>query len=316
MIEAKYTEGISSGELGNANGISPAVRLGQLRRLIQTKPIVRVLEAHNGLTGLIVENSKISEDGETCTFDAMWESSLTDSTAKGKPDIELVDFSSRVKTINEILEVTTKPIIVDGDTGGQIEHFKYHVRTLERLGVSAVIIEDKIGLKRNSLFGTDVAQEQDSIENFCEKISQGKKSLVSDQFMIIARIESLILKQGLDDAVERAKAYLGAGADGIMIHSREKSGQEIFDFCEVYQGLSNKKPLVVVPSAYSHVTEEQLQERGVQIVIYANHLLRSAYPAMIKTAESILKNKRAQEASDDHCISIKEVLNIIPQNAA
>lgn len=308
LIEVPYTKGISSTQLHNSLkeiGTTPEIRQKKLRRLIENKPIVRILEAHNGLTGIIAENVSY----ENNEFDGIWMSSLTDSTAKGKPDIELID---RYGTLNDVLEVTTKPIILDGDTGGKPEHFAFTVKTLERLGVSAVIIEDKVGLKKNSLFGTDVKQTQDSIEGFCKKIKVGKSSLVRNDFMIISRIESLILKAGLEDALKRAKAYIDAGVDGVMIHSKEEDPTEIFNFCDAYSKFDKKVPLVVVPSSYNSVTEDILIEKGANIVIYANHLLRSAYPAMVKTAESILKNKRSKEASDNYCMSIKEILNLIP----
>lgn len=317
LIEPKYTVGISSTDLISAvksRGITPGKRMKTLRRLINVKPIVRILEAHNGLTGLIVEKINIEKDGRKVEFDGIWESSLCDSTSKGKPDTELVDFTSRFHSIEEILEVTTKPIIVDGDTGGKIEHFKFRVKTLERLGVSAIIIEDKIGSKRNSLFGTEVEQHQDTIENFSNKISEGKKSLVTEDFMIIARIESLILKKGMEDAINRAKAYIAAGADGIMIHSKEKDGKEIIEFCIKFKEIETKVPLVVVPSTYSHLTEADLQNLGINVVIYANHLIRSAYPAMVSTAKTILENARAKEASDKYCMSIKEILTLIPED--
>ena len=316
LVEPKYTEGISSTDLitaVKARGITPGKRMKTLRRLIEVKPIVRILEAHNGLTGLIVENTSIVKNGKKVEFDGIWESSLTDSTAKGKPDTELVDFSSRFSTIEEILEVTTKPIIVDGDTGGRIEHFAFRVKTLERLGVSAIIIEDKVGDKRNSLFGTTVQQRQDTIENFSNKIYEGKKSQVTSDFMIIARVESLILKMGLKDALKRTKAYINAGANGIMIHSKEKDGKEIVKFCENYQKFNNRVPLFVVPSTYAHKREKELQDMGVNVVIYANHLIRSAYPAMINVAQSILKNNRALEASEKHCMSIKDIITLIPE---
>lgn len=317
LVEPKYTQGISSTDLISAvkaRGITPGKRIESLRRLIEVKPIVRILEAHNGLTGLIVEKTSIIKGGKKIEFDGIWESSLTDSTAKGKPDTELVDFTSRFFTIEEILEVTTKPIIVDGDTGGKIDHFKFRVKTLERLGVSAIIIEDKIGDKRNSLFGTAIPQEQDSVENFSKKIHCGKQSQITSDFMIIARIESLILQKGMPDALNRAKEYISAGADGIMIHSKEKNGEEIIEFCQKYNNFDFKVPLVVVPSTYSHMTESKLQKLGVNVVIYANHLLRSAYPAMVKTAQSILEKSRAQEASGDYCMPIKEVITLIPES--
>ena len=317
LVEPKYTAGSSSTDLINAVkalGITPGKRMKTLRRLIDAKPIIRILEAHNGLTGLIVEKTSIEKNGQKIEFDGIWESSLTDSTAKGKPDTELVDFSSRFSTIEEILEVTTKPIIVDGDTGGRIEHFKFRVKTLERLGVSAIIIEDKVGDKRNSLFGTTVPQEQDSIEHFSQKIHEGKRSQVTTDFMIIARVESLILQKGMADALKRAEAYIAAGADGIMIHSKKKDGKEIIEFCKKFQKFETKVPLVVVPSTYAHMTESKLQDLGVNVVIYANHLLRSAYPAMMDAAQSILKNKRAKEAADKYCMSIKDIITLIPED--
>lgn len=315
LVEVPYTEGISSTVLQKAMreiGTTPDIRRSRLRRLLQVKPILRFLDIHNALSGLIIENTTIQvAGGVTKEFDGMWGSSLTDSTAKGKPDIEAVDVSARMTSLNEVLEVTTKPIIYDGDTGGQPEHFVFTVRTLERLGVSAVIIEDKTGLKKNSLFGTDVKQTQDEIPAFCEKIRTGKRSQATDDFMIIARIESLILEKGMDDALERAKAYLDAGADGIMIHSRQTSPGEIFEFCRRYAQLPNRKTLVAVPSSYNMVTEKELADRGVNIVIYANHLLRSAYPAMVKTAQTILINERSAEC-DAELLPIKDILELIP----
>lgn len=314
LVEFPYTEGISSTQLHGSIkevGTTPDIRRRTLKRLIDAKPIVRIMEAHNGISGLIVEHAKSSKDGRTLEFDGMWGSSLTESTVKGKPDIEVVDISTRLSTLNEIFEVTTKPLIFDGDTGGKPEHFAFTVRSLERLGVSAVIIEDKVGLKKNSLFGNEVAQQQASIEDFCDKIRTGKASQVTADFMIIARIESLILEQGLEDAITRAKAYLAAGADGIMIHSRQKSPDEIYAFCEMYAALGADKPLVVVPSSFNEVYEHELQERGVKVVIYANQLLRAAYPSMMKVAESILHHGRSAESSE-LCMPIKEILDLIP----
>lgn len=315
LVELPYTAGISSAAIQKVLkeiGTTPDVRRGRLRRLLQVKPIVRFLDLHNALSGLIIENTVIEmPDGTKREFDGMWGSSLTDSTAKGKPDIEAVDVSARMTTLNEVLEVTTKPIIYDGDTGGLPEHFVFTVRTLERLGVSAVIIEDKTGLKKNSLFGNDVLQTQDEIPAFCEKIRMGKNAQATDDFMIIARIESLILDKGVDDAIERAKAYLDAGADGIMIHSRRKEPDEIFEFCDQYTKLENRKVLVAVPSSYNSVTEDELAAKGVNIVIYANHLLRSAYPAMLNTAKSILEHQRSAE-SDEYLLPIKDILELIP----
>ena len=316
LIEPAYTKDISSAKLNKGlkeMGITPEMRMKKLKRLIKAKPMIRILEAHNGLTGLIVENTKVEKDGKIEEFDGIWISSLTDSAAKGKPDIEYVDFTSRLNTINEILEVTTKPIILDGDSGGLTEHFTFMVKTLERLGVSAVIIEDKIGLKQNSLEENGNAQEQDSIQNFARKISEGKKSQVTDDFMIIARIESLITGKGLEDALNRAKAYINAGADCIMIHSKEKTPDEILEFCREYDKFENKIPLVAVPSTYSQISERELIEAGVDIVIYANHLIRSAFPAMVKTAESILLNQRAHEV-EEKCVPISTFLDLIKKN--
>lgn len=290
----------------------PEFRRKRLKQLIEITPIVKTIEAHSGLTGLIAEKTIVENNGELDQFDAMWVSSLCDSTAKGKPDIELVDMSSRLRTIDDIMEVTTKPIILDGDTGGLTEHFVYNVRTLERMGVSAVIIEDKTGLKKNSLFGTEVVQTQDSIENFCAKISAGKKVLRSDDFMIIARIESLILEQGMDDALNRAFAYVEAGADGIMIHSRKKSPDEILEFCDKFRAKDAKTPIVVVPTSFNSITEAELADHGVNIVIYANQLTRSAFPAMENTAKEILKNHRALEV-DDKLMPFKSIITLIDE---
>lgn len=291
----------------------PDIRRGRLKSLIEQKGMITCLEAHTGLTGLIVEKTAVMERGAIRQFDGMWVSSLCDSTVKGKPDTELVDFSSRMNTINDIMEVTTKPIILDGDTGGLAEHFVYMVRSLERVGVSAVIIEDKTGLKKNSLFGTEVAQEQDSIANFCHKIEQGKRAQKTKDFMLIARIESLILEQGLEDALVRARAYVGAGADGIMIHSRRKEPDEVFEFIERFRAENRHSVLVVVPTSYNSVYEEEFRTRGVNVVIYANHLIRSSYPAMCRTAESILRCHRAKEADEEYCMPIKKILSLIPE---
>ena len=314
LIEIPYTPGISSTKLIKAHkdlGTTPDLRRSQLRRLLNSKPLIRIIETHNGLSSLIVEELEIKDENGNHSFDGIWSSSLTDSTAKGMPDIEAVDPSSRASSVDQIFNVTTKPMIYDSDTGGKPEHFSYTVKNLERLGVSAVVIEDKIGLKKNSLFGTEVSQKQDSIENFCAKIRVGKNAQVSQDFMIISRCESLILDQGMDDAIKRCKAYLDAGADGIMIHSRKSDGKEILEFCEYYKEFGLGKPLVVVPSSFDKITEKEFEEAGVNIVIYANHMLRAAYPAMYKTAKSILENKRAFEARE-YCMSIKEILEVIP----
>lgn len=290
----------------------PEYRRKRLRRLIGMVPIVKTIEVHSGLTGLIAEKTIVAHNGELDQFDAMWISSLCDSTAKGKPDIELIDMSSRLRTIDDVMDVTTKPIILDGDTGGLIEHFVYHVRTLERMGVSAVIIEDKSGLKKNSLFGVDVEQTQDTVENFCAKIAAGKHAQCSEDFMIIARVESLILEKGMTDALERAFAYVQAGADGIMIHSRKDTPDEVLEFCDLFREKDKKTPIVAVPSSYSSVTERELTEHGVNIVIYANHLTRSAFPAMERAAKEILLHHRAYEVEKD-LMPIKSIINLIDE---
>lgn len=288
----------------------PEFRRGRLKKLLGMVPIVKTLEVHSGLTGLIAEKTVVEHDGGLDQFDAMWISSLCDSTAKGKPDIELVDMSSRIRTIDDVLDVTTKPIILDADTGGLIEHFVYNVRTLERMGVSAIIVEDKTGLKKNSLFGTDVVQTQDTVEHFCAKLRAGKKAQRTDDFMIIARIESLILEKGMDDALSRARAYVEAGADGIMIHSRKKDPVEVFAFCDKFREEFKEIPIVVVPTSYNQVTENELIEHGISVVIYANQLTRSAFPAMEGTAKSILAHHRAYEA-DKNLMPIKEIISLI-----
>ena len=315
VIEIPYTKGISSSSLKGAIdslGVTPQTRLAALRRLIAAKPIVRIIESHNGLTGLIAEHTSVDVNSEHREFDGMWASSLTDSTSKGKPDIEAVDLTTRLHDLNDTLEVTTKPVIFDGDTGGKVEHFVFTVRTLERLGISAVIIEDKVGLKQNSLFGTDAVQTQDSIEGFCHKIQEGKNAQITEDFMVIARIESLIAGKPVEDALERAFAYVAAGADGIMIHSKNKDGMDIKEFCQQFREKDAHTPIVAVPTTYNQYTEEELASWGINIVIYANHMLRSAYPAMVKCAERILETSRSLEASEEYCMPIKQILNLIP----
>ena len=290
----------------------PDIRRARLKKTLAMKGLITALEAHSGITGLIVEKTSVYQDGGTHQFDAMWVSSLCDSTAKGKPDIELVDMTSRFRTIDDIMQVTTKPIIFDGDTGGLTEHFVYTVRSLERMGVSMVIIEDKTGLKKNSLFGTEVVQTQDSIENFCEKIRAGKRAQKTLDFMICARIESLILEQGMEDALKRAFAFAEAGADAIMIHSRKKEPDEIFEFLEKFRAEDKTTPIVLVPTSFNSVYEEEWKERGANIIIYANQLTRTGFPAMQNAARTILEHHRAKEC-DASCMSIKEIITLIPE---
>ena len=317
LIEIPYTEGISSSKIKNIMnelGTTPGNRLSMLRRLLNAKDTVIISEVHTGLSGLINESTSVELNGKILQFDGMWSSSLTDSASKGMPDIEAVDITSRLQSINSILNVTTKPIIFDGDTGGIKEHFNFTVKSLERLGVSAVVIEDKIGLKKNSLFGTEVSQTQDSIENFQQKIISGKKAQITKDFMIIARIESLILQNGMDDALLRANKYIEAGVDGIMIHSTAKEPDEIFEFCEKFRNSHLLVPLMVVPSSFNKVKLEEWEKRSVNIVCYANHMLRSAYPAMLQTAQSILKHRRSFEADESALtMPIKEIINLIPE---
>jgi phosphoenolpyruvate phosphomutase len=315
LIEYPYSSNPKYQELDKMHRAElsmPDLRRGRLKKLINMKGLVTAIEAHSGITGLIAEKTTVLQDGKTYQFDAMWISSLCDSTAKGKPDIELVDMTSRFRTIDDIMEVTTKPIIFDGDTGGLTEHFIYTVRSLERMGVSMIIIEDKTGLKKNSLFGTEVQQTQDSIEHFCAKIAAGKKAQKTHDFMICARIESLILEKGMDDALTRAFAYVEAGADAIMIHSRKKDPAEIFEFIEKFRHKNNVTPIVVVPTSFNTVTEEEFKARGVNVVIYANQLTRTGFPAMQNAARTILEHHRAKEC-DDMCMPIKEIITLIPE---
>lgn len=314
VIEIPYTQGINSTELANnasVIGTTPDVRLKSLRRLIAAKPIVRIMEVHSGLSGLIIENIEVNKEDGIHRFDGMWSSSLTDSTNKGKPDIEAVDLTTRLQSLTDILECTTKPIIYDGDTGDITEHFVFTVRTLERNGVSAVIIEDKKGLKKNSLFGTEVKQELASEEEFSHKISEGKKAQVTKDFMIIARIEEIIAGRSVDEALTKAFACVKAGADGIMIHSKNKSGEDIKEFCQRFRQEYAKLPLVLVPTTYNQFTEKELASWGANVIIYANHMLRASYPAMVKVAETVLQAERSLEAND-LCMPIKQILELIP----
>ena len=314
LIEIPYFEGVSSTQLINKlmkNGVSPDFRVNSLKRLLQSKPYLRIADVHSGISGLILEHTTVEKNGNSTSFDGMWSSSLVDSTARGKPDNESVDLSTRIIGLQEVLEVTTKPIIFDGDTGGQIEHFAYNVKTLERNGISAVIIEDKIGLKRNSLYGNEVVQNLDDPIRFSDKIKAGIEVKNNENFMVIARIESLIVEAGMADALKRAQIYLEAGADGIMIHSRKKNADEIFEFMHEYSKWKTNKPLVLVPTTFNSVTEDELAENGANIIIHANHLLRASYPAMVRVTHSILKHGRTLEA-DSELMSIKEILNLVP----
>jgi len=314
LIEIPYTRGVSSNEMLSqiqALGTTPDIRRRTLKRLLTVKPISRFIEAHNPISALIAEHVTAQRNGKSCQFDGFWSSSLTDSTARGKPDIEAVEINSRLSNINDIFDVTTKPLIMDADTGGKLEHFELNVRSMERLGISATIIEDKIGLKKNSLFGNEVPQLQDEIEPFCEKIAAGRAARVSDDFMVIARIESLILEKGIADAVKRAQAYVGAGVDGIMIHSRQKTPDEVFEFAKIFKSEFPTTPLVCVPTSYNKVTEEELAAHGFNLVIYANHMMRAAYPAMQNAAMEILKNGRTAEI-ESSLMSINDVLELIP----
>ena len=314
VVEIPYTQGINSSALAeNASsiGTTPDVRRAALRRLIAAKPIVRIMEAHSGLSGLIIENAEVTKDDGVHRFDGMWSSSLTDSTSKGKPDIEAVDLTTRMQSLTDILECTTKPIIYDGDTGDIAEHFVFTVRTLERNGISAVIIEDKKGLKKNSLFGTEVKQELASEEEFCHKISEGKKAQVTKDFMIIARIEEIIAGYSVEEALKKAFAAVKAGADGVMIHSKDKSGMDIKEFCQKFRAEYKSVPIVLVPTTYNQFTEKELSEWGANVIIYANHMLRASYPAMKKCAETILEAERSLEVND-LCMPIKQILELIP----
>ena len=314
LIEIPYTKGISSDAITkfhNLSLVTPDSRRGMFRRLLEIKKISRFIEAHSPISALIGENISITKKGKKLTFDGFWSSSLTDSTSMGKPDNEYVDNTLRLNGINNIFDVTSKPLIFDGDTGGKKEHFDMKIRSIERLGISAVIIEDKTGLKKNSLHKNTSNQTQENADIFAEKISIGKKAQSSDDFMIIARIESFILNKDVKDAMRRAKKYIEAGADGIMIHSKSKKPNEVFSFSRQFRKLFKNIPLVGVPSSYNHVTEKQLAQNGFNVVIYANHMLRASYPAMVKVAGEILRNGRSKE-SDKKLMSINEILNLIP----
>lgn len=314
LVEVPYTSGLSSTNFNKAIkdlGISPEIRRASLRRLLKVKPLIRILESHSGLTGIIIENLVLDTEVGKKEFHGMWCSSLTDSTLRAKPDIEAVDLTSRLTTMNDIIESTTKPIIYDADTGGLAEHLAFTVRTLERLGVSALIVEDKTGLKKNSLLGTDVKQNQEDPQIFAEKIRIAKSSQITNDFMVIARIESLIFGKTINEALERANVYIDAGADAIMIHSKEKNADEIIDFVKEFRKIHPEIPLVLVPTTFNHIREDEFERLGVNIVIYANHMLRASYPAMKKVAESILKNGRSLEV-DDEISTISEILKLVP----
>ena len=314
LIEIPYTKGISSEAISNRNkkvGISTDQRIRTLKRSIKNKDLTRIIETHSPISALIAENAVAKVNDREIYYDGFWSSSLTDASLIGKPDIEVVDISKRLENINNIFEVTSKPLIMDIDTGGKIEHLNLNIKTIERLGISAVIMEDKTGLKKNSLLTDTTNQLQESVEIFSEKIKTIKSNQQNQDFMVIARIESFILGNGLEDALMRAEAYLNAGSDGIMIHSKKKNPNEIFEFSKQFKKNFNDVPLVCVPSTYSSIKENELIDNGINVVIYANHLFRAAYPAMVETANSILKNGRSKEV-EDKLTSIKEMMDLIP----
>ena len=313
LIEPKYTKNISSTLIKNKIleiGALPQNRVSRLKRLISSKNIVRILESHNSLTGLIIENLKIKKNNKNLEFDGMWSSSLTDSATKGLPDNSSLSFSARISSLNDMMDVTTKPLVFDADNGGQIEHLPYLIRSLERAGVSAIIMEDKIGLKKNSLFKNQSGTKQDKPNLFAKKINKICKTRQSNDFMVIARIESFIVGKGLNDALKRAEIYSKAGADAILIHSKEKTTSEIFSFAKKFKKSKNFIPLVSVPSTYSKVYEKDLIKNGFKLVIYANQLLRAAYPAMQNAAKTILEKSRAFEI-DKKIIPIREIITLI-----
>jgi phosphoenolpyruvate phosphomutase len=314
LVELPYTEGISSSALHErlkAVGITPEHRLKGLRRLLEAKRLVRAMEVHSGLSSLIVQHTRVEVGSQVREYDAMWSGSFTESTIRGKPDVEAIDLSSRLNTLNEIFDVTSKPLLYDADTGGRAEHFPYTVRALERHGVSAVVIEDKVGPKRNSLSPGDVMHTQESVDAFVDKLRRGKQAQRTDEFMIVARIESLILGKGMQDTLARARAYIEGGADAILIHSKARCASEIEQFCRAYRELPHTRPLVVAPTSYAMVREHELEAMGVNLVLYANQLLRAAYPAMVAAARSILTEQRALE-SEEFCIPMAEMLELIP----
>ena len=315
LIEVPYSKKTSTSKIHEkikSLYFNTESRVSRLKRLIESKKIVRIFEAHNSLTGLIIENLKLVKNKKFLEFDGMWSSSLTDSAIRGKPDNQSVDYSTRMIGLNEILDVTNKPLIFDADNGGRIEHLPYLIRGLERAGVSAVVIEDKVGLKKNSLFKNQSGVKQDSISNFCKKLKKVNNSRLSPDLLVVARIESLILGKVIKDALKRAEAYSQAGADAILIHSKKKNSKEIFLFAKKFVKSKFYKPLVAVPSTYSKTYEKDLIKNGFKVVIYANHLLRAAYPAMVNVAKKILHNQRSHDV-EKKISSIKEVINLIQQ---
>jgi phosphoenolpyruvate phosphomutase len=313
LIEPKYTKNISSTLLKKKffkSGITADQRKEKIKRLLESKSIVRIIEAHSGLSALIIENLSLYKNNKFLEFDGIWSSSLTDSTLRGRPDNQSVDYSTRINALNDILETTLKPIIFDGDNGGRLEHISYLVKNLERLGISAIVLEDKKGLKINSLFSDQSSAQQENITYFCKKIKKSCESRISDNFMIIARIESLILGKSLQDAINRAEQYSKAGADAILIHSKNDNPKEIFNFAKIFKKSKFFKPMVAVPSTYSKTYEKELIDNGFKIIIYANHLLRASYKAMHETAKRILINNRAFEV-ENKITSINKIISLI-----
>jgi len=286
-------------------------RVGLLKKLIEEKGFVRLIEVHNGLSALIAQMCSVKKEENVIEYDGFWESSFTDSASKGIPDAEIVGYDSRLVTIDEILNVTSKPMIIDGDTGGSAAQFEYLVRKLGRLGVSGIIIEDKMFPKRNSL-DKDAKQILEDPEVFSQKIQRGQEVKLGEDFFIIARIESLIAGRSLNDAVSRARQYIIAGADGIMIHSKKDTPNDILSFASEYEKicieLKRRPILVCVPTTYNLITDKELHDHGFNVIIHANQMLRAAHKSMKKVSEVMLRNDRGFEA-EALCSPVSEVFS-------
>jgi phosphoenolpyruvate mutase len=313
LIEPKYFKKISKNYQKKTilqMGITPDQRKLKLKRLLKVRKIIRIVESHSALSSMIIENVNINKNGKSLEFDGIWSSSLTDSTLRGKPDNQSVDYSQRINSLNDTIDTSMKPIIFDGDNGGRLEHLLYLVKNLEKIGVSALVLEDKKGLKINSLFQDQSKSFQESIIEFSKKIKVAVNSRISKDFMIIARIESLILGKSIKDALYRAEKYSAAGADAIVIHSKEKTPKEIFEFAKLFKKSKFYKPMIAIPSTYSKTYEKELIKHDFKIVIYANHLLRASYKAMHETAKKILINKRTFEI-EKNITPINEIISLI-----
>ncbi len=291
LVEPPYTEGISSTALRMAAmdiGFAPGVRQRRLRRMLDCKPLVRVMQAHDGLSAHIVDRLEETTQGAPREYDAIWVDSLAGAPIRGKPDPLPFDLSSRLVTLHEILDATTKPLICNAGGAGHAAGVTAAVRTLERIGVSAIVIDTEVTDRRAVPAMAASAPPQDDMAAFIREIAAARDARVTPDFMIIARINDRTRDCGADRMMARAAAGVDAGADAVMCDSDPVNPDGIFDLCRRYRRLMNGHPLLVGLSGTEGLQEHDLASAGASMVVYTDTLLRAAREAMISAASQVL----------------------------